>query len=510
MESHFIQELGDKETRTPELTTFSNTQAPISKLPPELLGEIFVLAKSHKGDSYYPNVSDVALGQRWSNVAGVCRNWREIALGAPRMWDTLDLPNIRCLEWATLLVTRANNAPLRVRCVDQPLSVDRAVLSFVFSRIDTIKDIELGLSLSGRPKIEEFFGTQKTAYILQSLRIYRRDTVNDDIPMNGAIHGLLNAIQMPSLRTLEVTSFSLPQSISPLPQLRRLYYSPPLSGVEEATTSGLLSFLRSAPSLEELEIRHPLQPSGGGSTTVTLPNLSFLSYTTTRVEDSALFRFIHYPSSSRIKFMSSHPPASGTALCSSDLATVLTHLSHSDRITKCTVASFVAHGSYFGILVEDCHGLVFDLSFTTREGDILSLLKLSAMLPPSGARTLHICGFHSVSIADWGTLLSRHEQVQDLGVERVDVNFMRALLRPSQTELPPFMQLKRFIINRCDIEESAASIERILVERRELQSPIDVVRISGCRVTVDTINHLEEYADVLWDCVEVLNPGWIG
>ncbi|KAL4255543.1 hypothetical protein AB1N83_011660 [Pleurotus pulmonarius] len=88
MESHCIQELSDKETRTPDLTTFSNTQAPISKLPPELLGEIFVLAKSRKGDSYHPIVLDVALGQRWSNVAGVCRDWREIALGAPRMWDT--------------------------------------------------------------------------------------------------------------------------------------------------------------------------------------------------------------------------------------------------------------------------------------------------------------------------------------------------------------------------------------------------------------------------------------
>lgn len=273
--------------------------------------------------------------------------------------------------------------------------------------------------------------------------------------------------------------------------------------------SGLLSFLRSTPSLEELEIGHPLMLSdqgiSEGCTIVTLPSLSFLSYTTMRVEDAALFRFIRYPPSARIRFLASIPPADEATLCTSDLVPILTHLSHrhGGPLANFGVVSFIARGARFGMVV-DCrdHGPVVELNFCTTGGDMLSLLRLSAMLPPSSAHTFYICGFPSVEVAEWANLLGRHEHVQSLSAEMVDANFIRALLRPSETELPPFMQLKHLILRHCDIRESAASIERVLDEHRELGSPVDVLKINDCSVTVDIIDRLQGYVRVVWDGFE--------
>ncbi|KAL4250519.1 hypothetical protein AB1N83_014037 [Pleurotus pulmonarius] len=116
MDSHAAQESIDKqisahESAIQDLRTLRNTHAGISKLPIEVLSEILLLARLPPGTSYQERREN----RGWLNVAGVCRNWREITLNAPRIWDTLNTPELNTLEWAETLIARSKDVPLHQR-----------------------------------------------------------------------------------------------------------------------------------------------------------------------------------------------------------------------------------------------------------------------------------------------------------------------------------------------------------------------------------------------------------
>ncbi|KAF4566553.1 hypothetical protein EYR36_011984 [Pleurotus pulmonarius] len=310
---------------------------------------------------------------------------------------------------------------------------------------------------------------------------------------------------MPYLRTLDVRHFELPQTISVLPQLRRLCYLPPM-GTSRTTVAAMLSFLRSTPSLEHLDILSALRPldNGGKETaTVELTKLSSLSYTTPEFGDLSLFRFLHYPPSLRVKFSSSFPPPD-TAACTDDLASILTRVGESDAAATAEVISLTAmEHDYFDVQVSSHDGPMIDIRFPVLE--ILPLLKLPTKLPCSGSRTLRIRGFHSVTVSDWASFFTRHPQVRDLTAVEVDASFFRALLRPSENEPPPFMGIQRLVLSSCDIEEDTTLFKRVLEEHRHLEADVGVtLEIEGCRVAADTIRELEAYAKVVWDGIKKL------
>lgn len=92
---------------------------------------------------------------------------------------------------------------------------------------------------------------------------------------------------------------------------------------------------------EGLEPRPHLDNGGKETATVELTRLSSLFYTTPEFGDISLFRFLHYPSSSRVKFLSRFPP-SDTAACTNDLASILTRLEKSDAVEAIEAISLTA------------------------------------------------------------------------------------------------------------------------------------------------------------------------
>lgn len=78
-----------------------NALAPISRLPPELLGAIFLLVRdASKGNARcHPRSSQV------------CASWRAVALGCKPLWT-----EINCARpmWANELMSRAGNSVLSV------------------------------------------------------------------------------------------------------------------------------------------------------------------------------------------------------------------------------------------------------------------------------------------------------------------------------------------------------------------------------------------------------------
>ncbi|KAL4255145.1 hypothetical protein AB1N83_013757 [Pleurotus pulmonarius] len=506
MDCHDAQELIGKEIAAHEsavrdLRAPRNTHAGISRLPIEVLSDIFLLAKLPYGKIY----QETRENRGWLNVAGVCRSWRDIALSAPSMWDTLDTSKLNTLDWAATVIARSKNVPLYVSCTYPHPQTDRAVLDFVLSHMPRIRGLEVYMNDSTDVRIQDIIDMGSTQCALQTLTLDNRDyRYNAD---NGGVDRFLAEVQMPHLRTLAVRSFTLPSIIPMLPQLRHLYYTSSLmsNSNSNTTVSQMLSFLRSTPSLERLEIVGSFGTSDNGSkecTTVELTKLLSLSYKAARFEHASLLRFLHYPPTSRVKFVSRSSP-SDTTTCATELASIFTRMESSDMAATIeTVSLATTDGVYFEMRMSSHDGLMLEIEFPVVGGEMLPLFRLPVMLPCSGAHTLHIREFCSAQVADWASFFTRHGQIQVLTATEVDSNFFRALLKPSESEPPPFMCLEHLFLRFCDIRDSdnAALVEQILKEHRNLEAHVEVtLEIWDCRVTEDSITRFKAYANVEWD-----------
>ncbi|KAL4252589.1 hypothetical protein ABKN59_004995 [Abortiporus biennis] len=79
------------------LLSYRNVSLMISQLPHEILSEIFLLA-----------ISFIEDGIKFSHV---CRHWREVALGTPRLWTSMTGSSFRISQ---LFVSRSRSFPLNV------------------------------------------------------------------------------------------------------------------------------------------------------------------------------------------------------------------------------------------------------------------------------------------------------------------------------------------------------------------------------------------------------------
>ncbi|KAJ2923790.1 hypothetical protein H1R20_g13306, partial [Candolleomyces eurysporus] len=84
-----------------------------TRLPPEILSNIFMFcqANSKRGD---PNT---AFNRDWIRVSHVCRQWRDVALGCPDLWSTIQLDESQekyLTSWYASQLERAENYPLAI------------------------------------------------------------------------------------------------------------------------------------------------------------------------------------------------------------------------------------------------------------------------------------------------------------------------------------------------------------------------------------------------------------
>ncbi len=230
--------------------------SPISQLHLEILGEIFVLAKSSTLRSRDNGTLKSEGGWGCLNVVGVCRTWREIALNMAQMWNGFDISHIKHVEWALLLLARSKDAPLFVECANPCKNTD--VLCALAPHLPRIQELYLRATSS---QILSFFGPHRecmqAAKGLRCLGLRPLDDVSSPV-----IEGVLK-IDMPFLSCLELIRIDLPASIPCLPLLRRLY----IRSTEDfcnMTVDSLMLSLRSVPSLEELG-DHPYASQTDGS-----------------------------------------------------------------------------------------------------------------------------------------------------------------------------------------------------------------------------------------------------
>ncbi|KAG1907843.1 uncharacterized protein F5891DRAFT_1180865 [Suillus fuscotomentosus] len=91
------------------LWTRQNRFSPISSIPPEILGAIFVHHAQQMRSLYSP---DTPAFLSWLIVGHICRHWREVALGTPELWAT---PFLNSSQATEEMLLRSKMAPLNLR-----------------------------------------------------------------------------------------------------------------------------------------------------------------------------------------------------------------------------------------------------------------------------------------------------------------------------------------------------------------------------------------------------------
>ena len=259
-----------------------NAMTKISRLPSELLSEIFVCCAQdyfksytdHKTHySYYSHHRGVP---EWVRVAHICHAWREIALSTPRLWSFVPVTQRSIAEQ---LLLRSKKAPLSIAATHLGYNTDRKkVLETVFSE-EMHRMRELFISGPSAQVYELCAKLTEPANMLCTLALsdggdnYTQSS-SDLIPQN-----LFNS-QLPRLRCLEIRRLVMrwdnPLLCSALTNLVIIQnsYRDAMGTFEQ-----FISALESMPGLRSIELANAIPPTPAASghppspRTIVLPHL---------------------------------------------------------------------------------------------------------------------------------------------------------------------------------------------------------------------------------------------
>ncbi|KAF5310056.1 hypothetical protein D9619_010582 [Psilocybe cf. subviscida] len=117
------------------------TCAPISKLPNEILVEIFTILKSGSGFFYCL--------KSWHKVAHVCQHWRQVAIEAASLWTELPTHHH---EYTLLMLARARMRPLDVTLSELTPKPTRIA---VLDHLGRIRSLTVDLDEDGIDDVQE-------------------------------------------------------------------------------------------------------------------------------------------------------------------------------------------------------------------------------------------------------------------------------------------------------------------------------------------------------------------
>ena len=175
-----------------------NTWPPISRLPTEILAEIFTdVARDHY-DRYFPRTYVPG----WVGISYVCRQWRNIALDCPALWSYLFFASRR---WIEALLARSKQAPLKISMVicsmgDWRL---RPLMERVTDHAERIQELRFYLRRGVHECLNPFLRPCLRVPRLQVLEI------QTSLPCSIAVGKTLFNGETPSLRELNLTNASM-------------------------------------------------------------------------------------------------------------------------------------------------------------------------------------------------------------------------------------------------------------------------------------------------------------
>ncbi|EPS94230.1 hypothetical protein FOMPIDRAFT_1055261 [Fomitopsis schrenkii] len=231
---------------TPAANTQLNALAPISRLPPEVLSEIFLQHVRHCADHVGPyRPPGVPVG-RWIRVTHVSAHWRETALRCAVLWSHLEAP--ACRELLAELLTHTG----------QPEPSEDTLL----------------LALSALHRVKTLYLYAPWDYRVTDAVLRRLGSGLADL--YSSISGLFSHPEARLLRTFVTVNSRLTWGDIPFDGLARLDISGDCQPSQSSTES-FLTALGHMPCLEELTLNgvfiHRIRGEMWGSSGITMPRL---------------------------------------------------------------------------------------------------------------------------------------------------------------------------------------------------------------------------------------------
>ncbi|KAG2343941.1 hypothetical protein BDR05DRAFT_207029 [Suillus weaverae] len=257
------------------LRTRRNSLSPISSIPPEILGAIFV---HHVQETQLLHAPETPTVLSWLNIGHVCRHWREVALGTPELWAT---PFLRSSQATEEMLMRSKMAPLKLK-TGRRFRVDCAQKTLM--HIERLQEVSIPYFLDGDSGTTHRFITEFLEKVsscsapkLQSLSLDKwfEQTPRIAIPAS---------FPTPNLRNLQIRHCDLSWTSSVLTGLTVLNIKK-LSPECLPTLDELISALHRMPALHTLELEEALPilpfqtaslPRAPRAMSVRLPHLKHL------------------------------------------------------------------------------------------------------------------------------------------------------------------------------------------------------------------------------------------
>ncbi|KAA1476481.1 hypothetical protein DENSPDRAFT_874659 [Dentipellis sp. KUC8613] len=270
-------------------------RSPVSRLPPELLCQIFAFCTLRDTSQHAVATRSAP---KWIAITYVCGQWREIALKDRRLWQdvTIDLS----LRWAGHFINRSDPMPVDVEYEIKPVrpvrfvdgvmtqeEAQRSFLDWLGRKMHRVRKLYLRGYVAPMSRHLKNFVYNSPAEILEDFSVEMPEpwyplTVNGHVNVIILVLGmdLMFSGRYPKLHTLHVAGSFLMQSQLPKPhQIRHLTH------VDAAYShlDYILKALQSMPALETLDIQHLIEMhrTDPPEYTADLPNLTTVRITST-------------------------------------------------------------------------------------------------------------------------------------------------------------------------------------------------------------------------------------
>lgn len=117
----------------------ASAHTPVSRLPDEILCEIFVLTRLAQESSSHPWKRPEKWDITWIRLSHVSRRWRTAALNEPNLWTNPPLWNP---TWTQIMLRRSKMATLPEILLD-PLNMKEDVVASVLQHVARISDLTI-------------------------------------------------------------------------------------------------------------------------------------------------------------------------------------------------------------------------------------------------------------------------------------------------------------------------------------------------------------------------------
>lgn len=232
------------------LRSHSNSRLPISRLPNEILLNIFKYYEEETRLDGYNNDDDSSASDEIDDVPAclvvthVCRHWRKVALECPTLWKFI---NSTSSVWLDLVLERSQKVPLVVTYSSVSISLENC-LEKVLLHLPRIKYLELRVFSYDVDRVMDLLSSQP-ALMLETFKF----SVNGRVPTVSMSNTIFRG-QAPLLRHLDISNCGHGWTSCIFGGLRTLH-------IGHMQLPDVLAALQCMPSLEQLTFQDDLLQS---------------------------------------------------------------------------------------------------------------------------------------------------------------------------------------------------------------------------------------------------------